>query len=345
MGASPYTGAFYQCHRGGARSSAGVVVPMLIDLFAPRSVVDVGCGIGTWLATFRELGVDDVCGVDGDWVERAALEIPAERFVAADLARPVRLDRTFDLVLSLEVAEHLPPHSADGFVESLTRLGPAIVFSAAIPLQGGVDHVNEQWPEYWVERFVARGYEAIDGLRPRIWMNAAVDWYYAQNALVFVQPHLLSRPAVARARQGTAAAPLPLVHPRLWQSALGWFRNLIAAIEDVGTAVPAGVLVAIADQAQCGAALAAGRPAVPFPERDGVYWGAPADDAAAVAELERVRARGAAALVVAWPAFWWLTHYRKFHDHLRSSFRCLVDNDRTVIFDLRSSPGDGAAAA
>src|SRR5439155_16237379 len=107
---------------------------------------------------------------------------------------------------SLEVAEHLPPHSADGFVESLTRLGPAIVFSAAIPLQGGVDHVNEQWPEYWVERFVARGYEAIDGLRPRIWMNAAVDWYYAQNALVFVQPHLLSRPAVARARQGTAAA-------------------------------------------------------------------------------------------------------------------------------------------
>src|SRR5919108_2535643 len=169
MGGSLYTEAFYECHRGGARSSAGVVVPMLIDLFGPRSVVDVGCGIGTWLAAFREHGVADVCGVDGDWVERAALEIPVERFVAADLTRPLRLDRTFDLVLSLEVAEHLPPASADTFIDSLTRLGAAIVFSAAIPLQGGVDHVNEQWPEYWVERFAARGYEAIDGLRPRIW--------------------------------------------------------------------------------------------------------------------------------------------------------------------------------
>jgi SAM-dependent methyltransferase len=344
MGASPYTEAFYECHRGGARSSAAVVVPMLIELFAPRSVIDVGCGIGTWLATFREHGVDDVGGVDGGWVEHAALEIPAERFLTADLTRPLRLDRTFDLVLSLEVAEHLPPECADTFVDTLTRLGPAIVFSAAIPLQGGLNHVNEQWPEYWVERFAARGYDVVDGLRQRIWTNPAVDWYYAQNALMFVQPQVLDRrPAVARARQTAVTPPLPLVHPRLWQSALGWFRALNAAIEDVSTAVPPGTLIAVADQAQCGAALAAGHPALPFPEREGVYWGPPADDAAAIAELQRVRERGAGVLVVAWPAFWWLTHYRKFHDHLRSSFRCLVDNDRTVIFDLRSAGGDGSA--
>jgi SAM-dependent methyltransferase len=113
-----------------------------------RSVVDFGCGSGVWLAAWQRLVVDDVIGVDGEQA-RSSLKISAERFLAADLRKPIRLGRRFDLAQSLEVAEHLPPQSASVFVETLTTHAPLILFSAAVPGQGGEHHVNEQPPEYW----------------------------------------------------------------------------------------------------------------------------------------------------------------------------------------------------
>jgi hypothetical protein len=78
------------------------------------------------------------------------------------------------------------------------------------------------------------------------------------------------------------------------------------------------------------------RRAIPFLERDGQYWGPPADDPTAIRELERLRRAGAGHIVFAWPAFWWLEHYAGFHRHLRSRFRCALENERLVVFDLRS---------
>jgi glycosyltransferase involved in cell wall biosynthesis len=75
-----------------------------------------------------------------------------------------------------------------------------------------------------------------------------------------------------------------------------------------------------------------GRRAFPFLERDGEYWGRPADDAAAVSELERLRARGATLVAVAWPAVWWLGHYAGFRRHLDTHARRVVDNDLLVAF-------------
>src|SRR5712692_4458031 len=103
----PYTSDYYRSHRDGARQSARVLVPMVLRYIPARSVIDVGCGQGTWLAVFREHGAEDVWGVDGDHVDRGQLEIPAAQFQAADLTRPLTLKRRFDLVVSLEVAEHL----------------------------------------------------------------------------------------------------------------------------------------------------------------------------------------------------------------------------------------------
>jgi predicted RNA methylase len=89
-----------------ARSSSQAIVPIVMELVAPTSVVDLGCGLGTWLATFADLGIEDYLGIDGDWVPPEMLEIPHERFMAARLDRPFALDREFDLAVSLEVAEH-----------------------------------------------------------------------------------------------------------------------------------------------------------------------------------------------------------------------------------------------
>ena len=79
----------------------------------------------------------------------------------------------------------------------------------------------------------------------------------------------------------------------------------------------------------------AGRRRIPFLERDGQYWGTPADDDTAIRELERLRQDGAAFIIFAWPSFWWLDYYAGIQRHLRSTYRCLLQNDRLTVFDLR----------
>lgn len=132
-----YTEQFYIDQRKSSRRSANEIVPLVLELIQPKSVIDVGCGVGAWLSVFRECGIEDILGVDGNWVDKNMLEIPENRFLVFDLTTPVLMNRHFDLVVSLEVAEHLPSECAEIFIDSLTRLGPTILFSAAIPFQRG----------------------------------------------------------------------------------------------------------------------------------------------------------------------------------------------------------------
>jgi SAM-dependent methyltransferase len=213
---SEYTDEFYKSLREGTRRSARAIVPIVLEFVRPRSVIDVGCGIGIWLSVFEEYGVSDIVGVDGDYVNRELLEISAERFMGCNLTEPLHIDRQFDLVVSLEVAEHLPSESAGTFVDSLTRLGPAILFSAAVPFQGGTHHVNEQWPDYWVRHFRAPSYVPIDLIRKRVWQNADVDFWYAQNSLIFVRKDELEcYPLLREEANLTREAQLSIVHPKL----------------------------------------------------------------------------------------------------------------------------------
>ena len=210
-----YTHDFYEMIRSGSRRSAAVVVPIALELVRAKSVVDVGCGDGTWLAAFEQQGVTDAVGLDGDYVDRRLLQIPQDRFIPTDLFAPFRLARTFDLAVSLEVAEHLPPAAAESFVRSLTALAPVVLFSAAIPFQGGMHHVNEQWPDYWAALFQSHDYLPIDGIRSRIWRNDQVEWWYAQNTLLFAPAARIQQDAVLRREfERTHPEQLCLVHPR-----------------------------------------------------------------------------------------------------------------------------------
>jgi SAM-dependent methyltransferase len=210
----PYSENFFSSHQAGSASSAARVAPLILELTGARSVIDVGCGIGTWLAEFVKLGVTDVQGVDGPWVKPEQLLIPRERFAAADLARELPVSRAFDVAISMEVAEHLPESGAERFVESLTKLSPVVVFSAAIPMQEGTDHINEQWPGYWSAKFGARGFAPIDCVRPAVWNDGAVAWWYAQNTMVYASAPALERSAALRAAKAVhGGEPLALVHP------------------------------------------------------------------------------------------------------------------------------------
>jgi hypothetical protein len=212
-----YPSEFYCLHRDGALRSAAVVVPLVIGMVHPSSVIDLGCGTGTWLSVFAANGVDDFLGVDGDHIERSLLDIPEANFLPFDLTRPLILDRKYDLAVSLEVAEHLPHSAADTFVESLTRASNVVLFSAAIPRQGGTGHVNEQWPDYWVERFEQKGFVAADALRPLVWNDPKVEVWYAQNSLIFVNRRNIPRyPALRTSVKATRNSYLAKVHPRLF---------------------------------------------------------------------------------------------------------------------------------
>jgi len=213
--ADEYDEEFFRGLREGSLRSATVIVPLVVNLIRPRSVVDVGCGTGAWLATFARHGVEDYLGVDA-FTPAGLLEIPPDRFVKADLARPLALGRFFDLAVSLEVAEHLPDSAARGFVESLTRLAPAVLFSAAIPGQGGTSHLNERWPEYWSGLFAEAGFDPIDVLRPRIWRDERVEAWYAQNTILYVARGAQGDfPGLQRAAS-VSDPPLAAVHPRLF---------------------------------------------------------------------------------------------------------------------------------
>jgi SAM-dependent methyltransferase len=181
-----YPRAYFANFNDGSVRSAEIVLPIVKTLVHVTSVADFGCGTGAWLAAWQRLGVHDVVGCDGPYVDAASLLLDSTRFVPADLATAVRLGRRFDLVQSLEVGEHLAADAAATFVETLVSHAPIVLFSAAPPGQGGEHHVNEQPLEYWRVLFRQHGYHALDALRPRIAGQKRVDPWYRYNSVFFV---------------------------------------------------------------------------------------------------------------------------------------------------------------
>jgi len=212
-------------------SSAAAVTELVAGLVRPRSVVDVGCGRGVWLAAWERAGAERLLGLDGRWIRPADLLVPPAWFRESDLTRPPALGERFDLAACLEVAEHLPESAADGLVDLLTGAAPVVLFSAAVPFQGGTDHVNEQWPDYWIARFAARGYVAVDVLRMALWDRADVAFYYRQNLVLLVdRERLAGFPALAEAHARTGGGFPALVHPALLEhrgrQLINWRRLL-----------------------------------------------------------------------------------------------------------------------
>lgn len=199
---SIYNDSFYDAQVKDSLRSAEVIVPLVLNLIVPppKSVVDVGCGLGAWLSVFRRNGVNQILGIDGDYIPRKRLMIPTEDFHAADLSRSFDVGRTFDLAISLEVAEHITHSRARNFVHSIADLAPIVLFSAAIPCQGGVDHVNEQWPDYWKTLFAEVGFVMSDPIRKQktVWGESRICYWYRQNIFLFVSRQRLEADALMK---------------------------------------------------------------------------------------------------------------------------------------------------
>jgi SAM-dependent methyltransferase len=212
-----YTEKFYNYIDNNALQGSKQIVPFIIELIKPKSVVDVGCGLGTWLVVCQQNGVQEILGIDGNFVDENKLNIPQEYFIKHDLVAPLKLERQFDLVISLEVAEHLPIEKAESFVDTLTNLGTAILFSAAVPNQPGTKHINCQWPSYWAKIFSEKGYIVFDCFRMKFWENPDVPWWYAQNMFLFVKRSCLHNyPFLDQNFSPLHEPPIAIIHPEFY---------------------------------------------------------------------------------------------------------------------------------
>lgn len=228
---STYTKKWFEKRQAQTWEAALRVVPYILDVVQPGSVIDVGCATCEFLAAFRKHGIEDIQGIDGAYVQQNLLVIPRENFKPCDLNRSFMLDRTYELAICLEVAEHLLPQSAAGFIASLTHLAPIILFSAAIPYQGGDGHLNEQWPEYWADLFKQHGFVPVDALRQSMWLDGEIPIPYRQNMLFFCKEEALTgNEKLTRAYQLTDPNALSAVHPEMYLARIHVFNTLYARV-------------------------------------------------------------------------------------------------------------------
>ena len=170
-----YTPAFFAEHHQTVTLSAAAVAPIVMELLKPTSALDLGCGWGEWLDA---LGIEDVVGVD--------IASEREGVIHHDLTLPLDLGRTFDLVISLETAEHLPEEAADTYVENIAvHAADAVLFSGAVPEQEGLNHINCQPHEYWHSKFESHGFEVTDPIRPLIPLTSYVSQWYRENIFLY----------------------------------------------------------------------------------------------------------------------------------------------------------------
>jgi SAM-dependent methyltransferase len=225
-----YEREYFVMKQRGWTISAEAVVPVMLGLFPIRSAVEVGCGTANLLEVLTRHGVTDVLGLDGPDVPRDLLRIPAEQVRTWDLARLAPLERRFDLACTLEVAEHQPPESAEDFVRLLVAAAPVVLFSAAIPGQGGPGHLNERRQSWWARLFARHGYVAVDCIRPAIWETPGLEWYYAQNIVVYCLPELVP-PGHAPVR---FPLQLDLVHDRVFEPLVRGPDSISSSVRAIG---------------------------------------------------------------------------------------------------------------
>lgn len=176
--------------------SAERILSIVAESLPPiKSAVDVGCGTGYWLQTLKtNCRTETIRGIDGHWVGRQHLKIPEEDFFEADLSQTLpEFKEKFDLAISLEVAEHLLPERAEDFISYLTALSDFVLFSAATPIQGGTNHFNEQWQDYWADIFEKREYVPFDIIRPKVWNDVRVVGHYKQNTVLYVNKNKIGK--------------------------------------------------------------------------------------------------------------------------------------------------------
>lgn len=207
-----YNESYYKKHETGSYQSAYRILKYLKSFINFHSVIDLGCGMGTWGKALNDLGINDFLGVDKHPYDSAYMLIPTIQYKQFDLEKKLSLSYKADLAISVEVAEHISFEYSDIFIKNLCSCSDIILFSAAIPHQGGTGHINEQSCSYWENIFNKYGYETVDSIRPYIWNDEQIEIWYRNNCILYIEKNSFEK-FTADIPQNTY--PLDIVHPAM----------------------------------------------------------------------------------------------------------------------------------
>lgn len=210
-----YDGNFYSAEKKDSKSSSDILFSYICERLKCKTIIDFGCGVGEWLKTAKNYTyVKKVLGCDGEWA-REYLEIDQDEFYGCDLTQEIDLKEKYDLAISLEVAEHLPKGCAKIFIGNLVRHADVVLFSAAIPYQGGTYHVNEQYPSYWEKIFSDFGFSICDCIRSQFWNDETIKAFYRQNIFLYCKNELQCKILESFKQEKKI---IDIVHPYYWEN-------------------------------------------------------------------------------------------------------------------------------
>lgn len=298
--------------------------------FPMQRVLEVGCGYGRITKLLAEAWPNaritalDLSPEQLAHARRYCGENPRVHFEPYDFysGQPLPGDN-YDVILAIEVFLHHPPEFLAGFLPTLAAAGRHVV---------NIDW-SEDWPwptpeHVWVHDF-ARLY-ADAGLTCATF--PLPEKLEGKQQKLFVAGREL--PGEITRLEG---ALKPGMTSQQAPAAEDWMQRLTLATDDLRRLIPRGSRFILVDDAHWGHVPALGEyRVVPFLEKNGAYWGPPADDETAWQELQRLRAGGVSHIAFAWPSFWWLQHYETFAQRLRATFPCVLQNERLVVFKLNS---------
>lgn len=209
-----YNNEFYDKHYEGSYQSAYIILSYIKNYLKVNSIIDFGCGAGTWCLAAKNLGVSMIYGIDSNSLSRAQSNDCTINYIQSDIGKKMPLLPKFDLTISVEVGEHISENDSDAYITNLVNASNIILFSAAVPGQEGLHHINEQPLSYWVKKFKKHHFELVDSLRGVFWNNSSVEIWYRNNIVFFAHEESVS--------WLTNALPKPqpivdFIHPQLFE--------------------------------------------------------------------------------------------------------------------------------
>lgn len=212
-----YDEKYYKKHQEGSYQSAQIILKFVYEITAFQTIVDYGCGMGTWGKAAESLGVSHYVGIDQNPYDATYMLIDSCNYMNQDLQEPIDLNSRFDLSICVEVAEHISKGKVDILLDNVCQSSQVVLFSAALVGQGGTGHINEQPCSYWNKKFSVRGYVPVDCIRPAFWNHEQIEIWYRNNCMLYMTPEALNQ---FQTSIPFASPPADIIHPQMLERIL-----------------------------------------------------------------------------------------------------------------------------